>query len=58
MANFDAQPLMAGYAYRPDLELPVFFGAGLIALFIAMLTVGSLALRAGRANPVCSLRYE
>jgi len=57
-AYFALQRVLAGYAYRPHLEWPVFWGAGLTALLIAMVTVGSLALRAGRANPVDSLRYE
>ena len=46
------------FAYRIDLQVWYFIGAGLITLFIAWITVGTQALRAATANPVESLRYE
>jgi putative ABC transport system permease protein len=46
------------YAYRVTISWWVFALAGLMALLIALVTVSLLALRAGRANPVKSLRTE
>ena len=46
------------FAYRTPLGMDVFvFSAGL-SLAVALLTVGSQALRAARTDPVQSLRYE
>jgi putative ABC transport system permease protein len=47
-----------GFAYRIDLSLTNFLIAGLVALMIAMITVGFHSIRAARANPVNSLRNE
>jgi ABC-type antimicrobial peptide transport system permease subunit len=49
---------LQSYAYRVDLGYFVFFGAMLLALFVAILSVGYQAIRAARANPADSLRYE
>jgi putative ABC transport system permease protein len=46
------------FAFRIDLNFMVFLFAGGLALFIALLTVGSQAVKAALANPVESLRYE
>ena len=46
------------FAYRIDLSVWIFFGAALISIAIAWLTVSSQALRAARINPVKSLRSE
>ncbi len=46
------------FAYRIDISWPIFLGAGLIALLIALLTVSYQSLRAALADPVKSLRYE
>ena len=46
------------FAFRIDLELWFFLGAGLIALIIAWLTVGSQALRAANVNPTECLKDE
>ena len=43
---------------RVALEWWVFLASGILALFVALITVGWLALRAAIANPVESLRYE
>jgi len=47
-----------GFAYRVDIHWWTFGMAGLAAVLIALLTVGFLALRAARMNPVTSLKAE
>ncbi|HEY1007193.1 MAG TPA: ABC transporter permease [Sphingobacteriaceae bacterium] len=49
---------LENFAYRTTLHWWVFGGAALIAILIAMVTVGYQALRAASANPVKSLRTE
>ncbi len=49
---------LSGFAYRIPLEVWYFVGAGLVALTVAMLTVGSQALRAANKNPMNALREE
>jgi putative ABC transport system permease protein len=46
------------FAYRVDIEWWVFAVAGIIALFIALITVSIQAVKAASANPVQSLRTE
>jgi putative ABC transport system permease protein len=46
------------YAYRAPLGAGLFVLAGFAMFVIATLTVGSQTLRAARANPADSLRYE
>lgn len=46
------------FAYRIDLQLWYFAGAGFLALFISWLTVSVQAIRAGLKNPVECLRDE
>ncbi|MGI9552660.1 MAG: ABC transporter permease [Aurantibacter sp.] len=49
---------LSGFAYRIPLQLWYFVGAGLLALAVAMLTVGSQAINAANRNPVDGLREE
>jgi putative ABC transport system permease protein len=49
---------LSGFAYRIPLQWWYFVGAGLIALFIAWLTVGMQAFRASRVNPTQCLKNE
>jgi len=66
LANVIAWPLawyfmskwLQNFAYRVDINILYFFLAGVIALFIALITVGCQAFRAGVRNPVTSIRYE
>ncbi len=58
MAYFALQRWLSGFAYRIDLNLWVFLGAGTAALLLAWLTVGGLAARVANARPVLALRYE
>ncbi len=46
------------FSYRISLNVWVFVGAGLLTLFIAMLTVSFQAIKAALADPANSLRYE
>jgi len=46
------------FAYRINMSFWVFITSGVLALLIALLTVSIHAVRAARANPVKSLRYE
>jgi len=49
---------LQNFAYRIDLTIMPFLLAGISALVIALVTVSWQAIRAARANPVESLRYE
>ena len=49
---------LSGFAYRIPLHLWYFLGAGVIALLVAMLTVGAQAINAANKNPVDGLREE
>ncbi len=49
---------LQGFAYRTPIGAWIFFGAGVIAVTIAMLTVGLRAMQAAKANPVKSLKTE
>jgi putative ABC transport system permease protein len=46
------------FSYRISLSVWVFIGAGLLTLFIALLTVSFQAVKAALADPANSLRYE
>ena len=46
------------YAYRIDLHLWHFIMSGMVAMFVALITVGYQAMRAANANPVDTLRDE
>ncbi|MBC9929867.1 ABC transporter permease [Chitinophaga qingshengii] len=47
-----------GYAYRIPLSWTVFLLSGIIALLIALLTIGFQSIKAAMANPVKSLKTE
>ena len=46
------------FAYRVGIEWWMFVLAGGLSLFIALLTVGTQAVKAALANPIDALRYE
>jgi putative ABC transport system permease protein len=66
VANIIAWPLayyfmkrwLQSFAYHTTIGIGIFFFSGLAALVIALLTVGYQSIKAARANPVDSLRYE
>lgn len=49
---------LQGFAYRADMQWWMLASGGLVAMVIALLTVGGQAIRAALANPVDSLRDE
>jgi putative ABC transport system permease protein len=46
------------FAYRTEIKWWIFFLAGTLALIIALMTVSYQTIKAARANPVNSLKYE
>lgn len=66
LANLIAWPLayyytsrwLQDFAYRTGLGLDVFVLTGMLSLAIALATVSYQAIKAARANPIESLRYE
>jgi putative ABC transport system permease protein len=58
LAYWASAKILGIYAYRAHVGAGLFVLAGLAMLVVAALTVGAQALRAARANPVESLRYE
>jgi putative ABC transport system permease protein len=66
ISNFIAWPLayyfmkkwLEGFAYHTNLNILVFIASGLLALIIALVTVGFQTFKAASADPLNSLRYE
>jgi hypothetical protein len=58
VAAWAMQRWLEGYAYHAPLSGGIFVVAGVLALLIALLTVGYHAVRAAMVNPVESLRAE
>ncbi len=46
------------FAYRVSIHPLIFLAGGMLALFIALITIGFHTIRSARANPVKALRYE
>jgi putative ABC transport system permease protein len=49
---------LEGFAYRIDLSVGIYVGAGLLIGLVAFLTVGFEAIKAALMNPIDSLRNE
>jgi putative ABC transport system permease protein len=58
IAGYLINKWLEDYAYRIHNSWWIFVLAGAVALFIAMITVNSRAIKAAMANPVASLRSE
>ncbi len=58
IAYYAMNKWLQNFAYRISIEWWIFILAGGVALAIALLTVSWQAIRAARANPIESLRYE
>ena len=57
-AYFAVKMMLENYVYRVNLEIWVFAVSSVIALLTSAATISFLAVKAARANPVDSLRYE
>ena len=58
VAYFAMNKWLENFAYRIDVGITIFILSGAAALVIALLTVSYQTVKAARANPVDSLRYE
>ncbi len=58
LAYYAMHRWLQGFAYRTGIGIGLFLLSSLSALLIAIMTVSFQAMRAARANPVESLRYE
>lgn len=58
IAYFTLNKWLEDFAYRINISLWTFVLASIIALLIAIFTVGYQSMKAATANPVKSLRYE
>ena len=58
VAYFAASRWLEVFAYRVDISVWMFAGAGLLVLAVAVLTVSFQAIRSALSNPAEALRYE
>ncbi|MDH5598870.1 MAG: ABC transporter permease, partial [Cyclobacteriaceae bacterium] len=58
LSYYMAKKWLDGFAYRVELSIWYFIGAGVIALLIAWITVGSQALKAAKVNPSSCLKDD
>jgi len=58
IAYFAMNRWLQEFAYRINIGMEIFFFSGLLALVIALLTVGFQSLKVALTNPVEALRYE
>ena len=58
LAWYGLQRWLENFAHRTDLQWWVFALAGLVALLVALITVGVQSVKAALANPIESLRNE
>jgi putative ABC transport system permease protein len=58
LAWFSMNKWLEGYAYRTHISWWMFLLAGVLAFFIALLTISFQTIKAALANPVSSLRSE
>jgi ABC-type antimicrobial peptide transport system permease subunit len=58
VAFFAMNRWLQNFAYRIHLSIWIFIVSGLVALFIAILTVSYQSIKAATANPVDALKYE
>ena len=58
IAWYAMQKFLGIFAYHSGVNILLFFGSGLIALLISIITVGYQTLKAANSNPVKALKYE
>jgi len=57
-AWFSMNRWLEGFAYRLEIQIWIFILAGVVAIAVAVVTIGFQAFKAARANPVSTLRSE
>ena len=58
VAYYFGSQWLDNFAYRTDIGILIFVVSGVVALLLAIITVSYHTIKAARANPVQSLRYE
>ena len=58
ISYFLVQNWISQFAYKIDLNIWIFIGAGITALMVAWLTISTQAIKAARVNPIECLRDE
>jgi putative ABC transport system permease protein len=58
LAWYGAHRWLENFAYRVDIGWATYFSAGAISILVAFVAVAYHAIKAARANPVESLKYE
>lgn len=58
LAYYVSHSWLQRFAYRIGLSFAPFLFSGMLAMIIALITVSFLSIKAAKANPVDSLRYE
>ena len=58
LAYYAMQKWLENFAYRIDIGWAIFILSALMAMIVALLTISVQAIKAARANPVETLRYE
>ena len=58
LAYFGMQAWLSSFAFRTDVGAGIFVQVGVLAVVIALSTIGYQTLRAALADPVKALRYE
>ena len=57
-AYFIMNKWLQGFAYRTNINVPVFLFSALLTIFVAVITVSFQAVKAATANPADALKYE
>ena len=58
IAYFVMNKWLKSFAYRTDIDWWIYLLSGSLALIIALMTVSYQVVKAARANPINSLKYE
>jgi putative ABC transport system permease protein len=58
VAYYAIDEWMAGFAYRTDIHLWVFFASAAIVIAVAFITIALQSYKTARTNPALTLRYE
>jgi putative ABC transport system permease protein len=58
VAYYFGNQWLDNFAYRTDIGVVIFIISGLVSLLLAVITVSYHTIKAAKANPVQSLRYE